>query len=148
RLTRPTFDRQQPWWFVPAVLVGGALPWSLLTPWRAPDSRAARLAAGFVLFAGVFFALSRSQLVTYRRPASPGLGWWAAECWARATRPRWTWAAACLGTPLLLVLGWSALQRAAAAASGAPLARALAAAHAGSVRYEDCYSPGTDYLLG
>jgi len=129
------------------VFVGGALPWSLLTPWRAPHSRAAKLAAGVVLFAAVFFSLSRSKLVTYLLPAFPALAWWAAECWTRASRPRWTWAAAWLGTPLLLLAGAPAMQRAATAASGAPLARALAAAGTGSVRYEDCYSPGTDYLL-
>src|SRR5262249_10399856 len=136
RMTRPTFDRQQPWWFVPVVFVGGALPWSLLTPWRAPGSRAARVAAGFVLFAAGCFSLSRSQVLTYLLPAFPALAWWAAECWMRASRPRWTWVAAWLGTPLLLVFGWPALQKAAAAASGAPLAHALAAAGVRSVRYE------------
>ncbi len=32
--------------------------------------------------------------------------------------------------------------------NGEPLARALRAAGAKAVRYEDCYSPGTDFLLG
>ena len=35
RLTSGSFRREQPWWFVPAVLAGGALPWSLATPWAA-----------------------------------------------------------------------------------------------------------------
>jgi 4-amino-4-deoxy-L-arabinose transferase-like glycosyltransferase len=60
RLTTRSFDRQQPWWFVPAVFAGGALPWSLVTPWRGPASRASRLAAAHVLFAAVFFSLSHS----------------------------------------------------------------------------------------
>jgi hypothetical protein len=51
-------------------------------------------------------------------------------------------------TPLLLVLGAGRLREQAAAASGAPLAHALRAAAVNTVRYEDCYSPGTDFLLG
>ena len=147
RMTTRSFDRNQPWWFVPAVFVGGALPWSIVTPWRWPVSRAARLAAAHVLFAAVFFSLSRSKLVTYLLPAFPALGWWAAESWRAGGRPRWTFAAALLFTPLLLAAGWTSLERAARDASGAPLAHALAAAGVGSVTYEDCYSPGTDYLL-
>jgi 4-amino-4-deoxy-L-arabinose transferase-like glycosyltransferase len=147
RMTSRSFDRNQPWWFVPAVFVGGSLSWSLLTPWRAPVSRAARLAAAHVLFAAVFFTLSRSKLVTYLLPAFPALAWWAAECWRAGGRPRWAFAAALLTTPVLLAAGWPALERAARDDSGAGLARALAAASATSVRYEDCYSPGTDYLL-
>jgi 4-amino-4-deoxy-L-arabinose transferase-like glycosyltransferase len=147
RLTTRSFDRQQPWWFVPAVFAGGALPWSLLTPWRAPGSRAARLAAAHVLFAAVFFTFSHSKLVTYLLPAFPALAWWAAECWRASTRPRWAWVAVLLTTPVLLAASWPALQRQARASSGAALAHALAASDARLVRYEDCYSPGTDYLL-
>jgi len=148
RLTTRSFDRQQPWWFVPAVFAGGALPWSLVTPWRRPASRAARLAAGYVLFAAVFFSLSHSKLVTYLLPAFPALAWWAAECWREGSRPRWAFGALLLTTPVLLAAGWPALHRQASDVSGAGLAHALAAAGAASVRYEDCYSPGTDYLLG
>jgi 4-amino-4-deoxy-L-arabinose transferase-like glycosyltransferase len=148
RMTSGSFHRQQPLWFVPAVLVGGALPWSLLTPWRAPASRSARVAAGFVLFAAAFFTLSRSKLVTYLLPALPALAWWAAERWPLASRPRWRWLVTCAFTPLLLAGAWPALQGLARTSSGAPLAYAISAAGATSVRYEDCYSPGTDYLLG
>jgi 4-amino-4-deoxy-L-arabinose transferase-like glycosyltransferase len=88
RMTSGSFQREQPAWFVPAVLAAGALPWSLATPWRLPGSRATRVAAGFVLFALVFFTLSRSKLVTYVLPAFPALAWWAAECWGRADRTR------------------------------------------------------------
>jgi 4-amino-4-deoxy-L-arabinose transferase-like glycosyltransferase len=148
RLTSRSFHRDQPWWFVPAVFAGGALPWSLLTPWRLPQSRAARLAAGFVVFAAVFFSLSHSKLVTYLLPAFPALAWWAAECWRRSARPAWAFAAVLAFTPLLLLIGSGRLREQADASSGAPLARALRAAGAGAVRYEDCYSPGTDFLLG
>ena len=148
RMTSSSFHRDQPWWFVPAVFVGGALPWSLLTPWRTPASRTSRLAAGFVLFAAVFFSWSHSKLVTYLLPAFPALAWWAAECWARARRPAWMFAVVLAFTPLLLVGGSRTLWREAAKSSGAPLANALLAAGAVTVRYEDCYSPGTDFLLG
>jgi 4-amino-4-deoxy-L-arabinose transferase-like glycosyltransferase len=147
RMTTRSFDRNQPWWFVPAVFVGGALPWSLVTPWRAPASRAARIAAAHVLFAAVFFTLSRSKLVTYLLPAFPALAWWAAGCWRAGGRPRWAFAAVLIFTPVLLAAASPALERAARNASGAGLAHALAAARVTSVRYEDCYSPGTDYLL-
>ena len=52
-------------------------------------------------------------------------------------------------TPLVLMLGHPLLAQQASAASGEGLARAIAAAAPGaSVRYEFCYSPGTDFLLG
>jgi 4-amino-4-deoxy-L-arabinose transferase-like glycosyltransferase len=148
RLTRSSFDRNQPWWFVPAVFVGGALPWSLVTPWRLPASRAARIAAGFVLFAAVFFTFSHSKLVTYLLPAFPALAWWAAESWTRSRRPAWQLAACLAFTPLVLIGGSVALREYAHTTSGERLARAIQAAGPGALRYEDCYSPGTEYLLG
>ena len=89
RLTSNSFHRQQGWWFVPAVLVGGALPWSLVTPWSRSRWReatlgmrsTARVGLGFVLFAAVFFALSHSKLVTYLLPIFPALAWMAATMW-------------------------------------------------------------------
>jgi hypothetical protein len=48
----------------------------------------------------------------------------------------------------LLLGGYPWLLAAATDRSGAPLARALATQPAVSIGYEDCYSPGTDYLLG
>jgi 4-amino-4-deoxy-L-arabinose transferase-like glycosyltransferase len=225
RLTTGTFRREQPWWFVPATLVVGTLPWSLATPWwrwhRAPRAGVdagrpltteSRVGLGFVLFAVVFFSLSRSKLATYLLPALPMLAWLAAERWSDAARVRscaWGLAivsalfalglalagfgpflttapppfdgfafaaklvAACLAyvairsataalsrperalvgallvTPLLLVAGGPGLLRYAATQSGEPLARSIAdTAPSGRVRYESCYSPGTDYLLG
>jgi len=164
RLTSGSFRREQPWWFVPAVLAGGALPWSLATPWVAlrrrraepegtplPGGRnAARVALGFVLFAAIFFTLSRSKLVTYLLPALPPLAWLAAAAWTRYAGParRWGFVAMVLFTPLALVVGRPALVDYARSQSGAELAEAIVAAGGGPVRFEACYSPGTDYLLG
>ena len=96
RLTSGSFRREQPWWFVPAVLAAGALPWSLATPWwrrRSPGEESllsveSRTGLGFVLFASVFFTLSHSKLVTYLLPALPMLAWAAAEAWSDAERQR------------------------------------------------------------
>ncbi len=148
RLTTRSFDRNQPWWFVPAVFAGGALPWSLATPWRRPAGTAARLGAGFVLFAALFFSLSQSKLVTYLLPAFPPLAWWAAECWQTGRRPARALAAVLAFTPLVLVGGSVPLREYAHGVSGERLARAIQRGGGGAVRYEDCYSPGTDFLLG
>jgi 4-amino-4-deoxy-L-arabinose transferase-like glycosyltransferase len=226
RLTSDSFRREQPWWFVPVVLAGGALPWSLATPWwrrrRAQGSagpqeqgllsRESLLGLGFVLFAAVFFTLSRSKLVTYLLPTLPMLAWAAAECWsdpermrrgawglagvygalalllalagfgpflssapspfdtagfsakilagcfayvalrsvtAAIGRPQSAFVGVVLFTPLVLVAGGPPLLRYAASQSGEPLARAIYDAAPGAiVRYEACYSPGTDFLLG
>jgi hypothetical protein len=168
RLTSGSFRREQPWWFVPAVLAGGALPWSLLTPWlalRAPRGNrgatpppggavAARVALAFLAFAAVFFTLSRSKLVTYLLPAIPPLAWLAAAAWTRApwhaeTRARrWAFAAVVAAVPVAIVVGRPQLAGYARSQSGEPLARSIVAAGGGPVRYEACYSPGTDYLLG
>jgi 4-amino-4-deoxy-L-arabinose transferase-like glycosyltransferase len=161
RMTSGSFKREQPWWFVPAVLLGGTLPWSLLTPWRPRALRAARagarpgvaVALGFALFAGVFFTLSHSKLVTYLIPALPPLAFLAVVCWEHVPRPlprlgRLAWVASLAFVPLLVTAGHPWLRRAADASSGAPLAAAIRATGARTVRCEWCYSPGTDFLLG
>ncbi len=115
RLATGAFRREQPWWFVPAVLAGGALPWSLATPWWRRKSAGedavltteSRLGLGFVLFAAVFFTLSHSKLVTYLLPALPMLAWTAAEAWSDAARAR----ACALGLAIvfaLLAIGFAA----------------------------------------
>jgi len=89
RLTTGHFHRQQALWFVPAVLVGGALPASLATPWAARvTSQASRVALGFLLFAIVFFSLSSSKLVTYLVPVFPMMAWLGAEAWCDPGRER------------------------------------------------------------
>lgn len=150
RMTSGSFKREQPWWFVPAVLAGGALPWSLGTPWKLPRSTGARVALGFVSFAAVFFSLSRSKLVTYLLPAIPALAWVAASAWrAAGRRPRPRVAALALGAiPLAVVAASPFVLRYAESQSGAALARAIRASGGGTVVYERCYSPGTDFLLG
>jgi len=161
RLTTGHFKREQPWWMIPATLIGGALPWSLFTPWspsrvrKAADSggalgRAAlHVALGFVAFALIFFTLSRSKLVTYLVPAVPPLALIAAFAWSTVRGPaRYAFALLLLFTPgLALVLGASPVRQT-FEVSGEPLAHAIKAlGGAPAVRYERCYSPGTDYLL-
>jgi 4-amino-4-deoxy-L-arabinose transferase-like glycosyltransferase len=161
RLTGNSFQRDQPLWFVPAVLVGGALPWTLLTPWRralagpTPAAAAAsRVALGFVLFAAVGFSISRSKLVTYLLPAFPPLAWLGAAAWSSAPhawgRAHRAVRTACFVIPVLgLVAAMPSLLRYARAHSGAGLAHAIRAAAPGApIRYERCYSAGTQYLLG
>ena len=148
RLTTGSFHREQPWWFVPLVLLGGTLIWSVVTPWRWPQSRPGRVAAGFVLFAAVFFSLSHSKLVTYLLPVIPALAYIGAESWGRATaRLPGYLLIALLFAPLVLVGGAVWIERYTQQHSGAALAQAIAASGGGAVRYEDCYSPGTDFLL-
>ncbi|MBI5168657.1 MAG: glycosyltransferase family 39 protein [Candidatus Eisenbacteria bacterium] len=154
RMTSGSFKREQPAWFVPAVLAGGALPWSLATPWwrarGAATSKGSRAALGFLVFAAVFFTVSRSKLVTYLLPAIPAMAWLAAAAWrASGRRVRPLAAALALGAiPLALVVGRPLVLRYAESQSGAALARAIRASGGGTVLYERCYSPGTDFLLG
>ncbi|PYT06731.1 MAG: hypothetical protein DMF49_10265 [Acidobacteria bacterium] len=216
RTTTGSFHRQQPLWFVPAVFILGALPWSLATPWTRSLGRESRVALGFILFASLFFTLSRSDLVTYLLPAFPPLAWVAAEAWSHPSRTkrggwglalvygllalgffllplvpsvhnphavrlmevldvpaarmlsvvfalasavamsgavttrRWLLLASVpvLSASICVALG-PALVLHARAESGAPLAKAIAeTAPDGPVRFEYCYSPGTDFLLG
>jgi len=230
RYTTGRFGREQPWWFVPAVLSGGALPWSLSTPWsrarRAGDATSG-VALGFIAFAAVFFTLSHSKLTTYLLPAMPPLAWLAASAWddarpARAAgvilavfylalavdcafihsvarlpgvlappavpgaRPSMALAfgapavfaglramaiafaafaalalaAAITGRrapafvaslaflPIVATCGHPVMRAFAESQSGAPLARAITTTGGGAVRYERCYSPGTDFVLG
>jgi hypothetical protein len=51
-------------------------------------------------------------------------------------------------TPLLIAFGSGRLRELAHDSSGERLANAISRSGARSIRYEDCYSPGTDFLLG
>jgi len=161
RLTSNSFHRQQPWWFVPAVLVGGTLPWSLLTRWSrarleasAPAVNvAAGAGVGFMLFAAVFFTLSHSKLVTYLLPALPPLAWCAAATWAgpatSGARRLALVISLSLAPAAVIVAAWAGwLRDSPLLAGGAPLARAVIAAGSPALCYQRCYSPGTDFLLG
>lgn len=88
RMTTGAFKREQPFWFVPAVLAAGALPWSIAAPWGRRLGPASRVALAFILFSLVFFTLSRSKLVTYLLPVIPCMAWIAAEAWENAWRSR------------------------------------------------------------
>ena len=160
RVATGAFHRQQPWWFVPAVLAGGTLPWSLLTPWRAAlgrhlDPRVNRgglVAIGWVAFAAIFFTLSRSKLVTYLLPALPPLAWLAAAAWCEVAKGAWgprLRLAVSLGISALLIgTALVVAMRDPSLPGGAPLAAAVTTSGGGPVRYQGCYSPGTDFLLG
>jgi 4-amino-4-deoxy-L-arabinose transferase-like glycosyltransferase len=159
RMATGSFHRQQPWWFVPAVLVGGALPWSLMTRWSRErletSARGVRLGAhtavGFMLFTLVFFTLSHSKLVTYVLPALPPMAWSAAAMWSE---PRWNWmhrlrfVVLVLFSPALAILGVRFTHGAAGPPASDPLAAAIARSGGDPVRYEGCYSPGADFLRG
>ena len=148
RLTTSSFKREQPWWFVPAVLIGGALPWSLATPWCWPRSMTGRVAAGFLLFACVFFSLSHSKLVTYLLPVVPALAYVAAEAWGRRnSRLPLPLLLSLLFTPMVLIIGSPWLIEYARQHSGVALAGAIRTSRGGSVLYEGCYAPGADFLL-
>jgi 4-amino-4-deoxy-L-arabinose transferase-like glycosyltransferase len=158
RMTTDSFHRQQPWWFVPVVLIGGALPWSLITPWRSalgprssPGVRVtATVGAGFLAFAAIFFTLSQSKLVTYLLPAFPPLAWVAATAWneTAGSRRRWIIRWAVLGVLTALLVVALPLLTPDLGPSGSKLAAGIARAGGGPLCYRRCYSPGTDYLLG
>jgi len=105
RMASSSFHREQPIWFVPVVLVAGALPWSLATPWSRRLSRMSRAGLGFVLFAVLFFSLSRSKLATYLLPCFPPMALAAAESWATpGTTKGGTWRTALIYAVLASVL--------------------------------------------
>jgi Flp pilus assembly protein protease CpaA len=177
-MTTRNFHRNQPWWFALVTIAVGALPWSLVTPWSAArfrpvaadaastpgsaagseissrTSAALTVASGFVLFALVFFTLSSSKLVTYLLPTIPALALLAAVAWSTVRgRARVVFPLLFTLTPALLIFGGARMHAEATKSSGEPLARAIAAsgvadADAPAVRYEQCYSPGTDFVLG
>jgi 4-amino-4-deoxy-L-arabinose transferase-like glycosyltransferase len=159
RMATGSFHRQQPWWFVPAVLVGGALPWSLMTRWSRErletSARGVRVGAqtavGFMLFTLVFFTLSHSKLVTYVLPALPPMAWSAAAMWDAGVIGKLrgiALAIALLFTPALALSASWGFQEVLWMNSGVSLTRLVEAAGAPPTIYVRCYSPGTDYLLG
>jgi 4-amino-4-deoxy-L-arabinose transferase-like glycosyltransferase len=213
RITTGSFHREHPLWFVPVILIAGALPWSLATPWTIKVSKTARVGLGFVLFAILFFTASHSKLATYLLPCFPPMALVAAESWNAANDARrgawgtlavyaalalllaavgWGWvslprkdvvqplhstalalvavfavlaglsalaaltrragfaiAALLAFTPVTLAVAGPALIEYAISQSGEPLGRSISlVAPKGVVRFEHCYSAGTEFTLG
>jgi 4-amino-4-deoxy-L-arabinose transferase-like glycosyltransferase len=159
RMATGSFHRQQPWWFVPAVLVGGTLPWSLMTRWSRErletSARGVHVGAntgvGFMLFTLAFFTLSHSKLVTYVLPALPPMAWSAAAMWDTGVIGRLrgiALAITLLFTPALALSASRGFREVLWMNSGVSLTRLVEAAGAPPTIYVRCYSPGTDYLLG
>ena len=139
RFAASGFNNAQPWWYYPAVLAGGLLPWSALLPgalrhlwrrWRAegePGRRHLLLLLWPALIL-VFFSIPESKISSYLLPALPALaiaiGVHVDAC-LRAGRPLAglrpaTWAAVAAGTAFLVGVGyWKG------SATGAGLALAL-----------------------
>jgi 4-amino-4-deoxy-L-arabinose transferase-like glycosyltransferase len=106
--------------FLVPVLLGGALPWSLVAiaalgregraAWRDPARRAERWCDLWVLVVLVFFSASRLQIATYVCPAFVPLALRAGCAWTR-DRARWPLVAWTVGAAV--VLGLAALPEAA-----------------------------------
>jgi hypothetical protein len=60
----------------------------------------------------------------------------------------WSYVANLPSVPLLVLAGWIPIHAYGTGQSGAPLAEAILDSGGGTVRYEDCYSPGSDFMLG
>ncbi len=86
RFTETGFNNPQPWWFYPAVLLVGVLPWSGWLPravrgwWRAgvgPGSIRLLMWSWLVVVVA-FFSMPTSKLVGYVLPVLPAAG--VADC--------------------------------------------------------------------
>lgn len=121
RFAASGFNNAQPWWYYPAVLAGGLLPWSLLLPgalrhlwqrWRAegePGRRHLLLLLWPALIL-LFFSIPESKISSYLLPAVPPLaiaiGVHADACLRAGLplpglRPA-TWTAVAVGTAFLV----------------------------------------------
>jgi 4-amino-4-deoxy-L-arabinose transferase-like glycosyltransferase len=89
----------QPPWFLAAVLLGGALPWSLVlgsawargrrAPWRDPARRAERWLGLWLVIVVGFYSLSRASIATYVCPAFVPLALVAGQAWVTGRAGRW-----------------------------------------------------------
>jgi 4-amino-4-deoxy-L-arabinose transferase-like glycosyltransferase len=97
------FNNAQPWWYYPAILAGGLLPWSVLLPrataylwqrWRAEgeDGRRHLYLLLWPWLILLFFSLPESKISSYLIPAMPGfaiaLGVYMDTLLRRRERPR------------------------------------------------------------
>lgn len=97
------FNNAQPWWYYPAILAGGLLPWSVLLPratvhlwqrWRR-EGEAGRRHLFLLLWPWLillFFSLPESKISSYLIPAVPGfaigLGVYMDDLLQRRAQPR------------------------------------------------------------
>lgn len=114
RFTDPeTAHHVQGWWFFPAVLVGGFLPWAFFLPQAVLDSLrggwgrlknepAIPLLFIWTLFPLLFFSISASKLIPYILPSVPPLALLTGRFLARAYE---TPGAPALKWPLRLLAG-------------------------------------------
>jgi 4-amino-4-deoxy-L-arabinose transferase-like glycosyltransferase len=150
RMGTDVLGRTEPWWYFLPIVIGAALPWSLLLPQalpaairalreRRPDPRAVFAALWFLLPL-VFFSLSRSKRPQYVLPLLPPVALLVALWWRqRPERLGGTRAAgialAVLGVSLLavapLVPGWVNTRAAVGAAIGPAAVRLGAVALVG-----------------
>lgn len=85
-LTVEGYNRHEPWWFFPALILGGLMPWSLalaharVSAIKAPASTSVEptvrpdlILAIWVVVITVFFSVSRSKLPGYILPVFPAL---------------------------------------------------------------------------
>lgn len=125
RFAASGFNNAQPWWYYPAILAGGLLPWSLLLPgalrhlwrrWRDEGDHGHRhllllLWPALIL---LFFSIPESKISSYLLPAVPPLAIAIGvhlDDALRAQRPLpglrpATWAAAAAGTAFLAGLAY------------------------------------------
>lgn len=103
RFAESGFNNAQPWWYYPAIIAGGLLPWSLLLPgasvylwrrWRA-EGGAGRRHLFLLLWPWlivIFFSIPESKISSYLLPAIPALaatlGVYMDELLRRRVKPR------------------------------------------------------------
>jgi 4-amino-4-deoxy-L-arabinose transferase-like glycosyltransferase len=125
RFAASGFNNAQPWWYYPAVLAGGLLPWTLLLPgalrrlwgrWRSEgeDGRRHLLLLIWPLLILAFFSIPESKISSYLLPAVPPLAMAIGvhlDACLRSGRPvaglrPATWAAAAAGTTFVVGLAY------------------------------------------
>ncbi len=86
RFATDTFQRGQPFWFYPAILIVTAFPWFLILcqksswVWKNRSSQLALFWA-WVIIPIIFFSISQSKLVLYILPIFPGLALGTVIAW-------------------------------------------------------------------
>lgn len=97
RFATDTFQRGQPFWFYPAVLIVTAFPWFLIllqkSVWVAKNkSTQLALFWVWVMVPVLFFSMSQSKLVLYFLPVFSGLAFGAVQAWemcSEKTQKKW-----------------------------------------------------------